>query len=111
VTRAARVRSGYHHEICGAKKQFHQKLFENRRQWQDLTVRLNNARMRLDYAQSLEGIQLEKLRAERERQSYGKSTTYQVFLFQQDYANAQIARLLIQDEILQLMTQLKSYGV
>lgn len=70
-----------------------------------------NAKKRLDIATSLESIQWQKLQAERQRLTHGKTTTYQVLLFEQDFANTQISRLVIQDEIFNLLAQLKTYGV
>lgn len=107
----AQFRSAYMKEIKGAHEVFIQKAFEDQRQWQDLNIRFNNARKRLDLATQLENIQAKKLQAERERLTYGKTTTYQVLMFEQDYANAQIARLVIQNEIYSLIAQLKTYGV
>lgn len=105
-----KIRNAYKREIKGAQEQYQQKLFEDQQLWQDLSVKLTNARKRYEIAEKLEEIQFKKMQAERIRLGYGKTTTYQVLQFEQDYANSQITRLLIQDEILNLMTQLKTYG-
>lgn len=107
----AKIRHGYQQEIKGAKDQYAQKLFEDQRQWQDLTLKLANAQKRFDLAMQLECLQFKKLQTEKQRLSFGKTTTYQVLMFEQDYANAQVSRLVIQDEIYNLLAQLKTYGV
>lgn len=107
----SRVRNGYRHEIQGVEEQFQQQVFENHQLWNELIIRLETAKKRLHIAKRLEDIQLEKLTAEKQRLSVGRTTLYQVLLFEQDYANAQIARLNIQAEILGYVTQLKTFGV
>jgi outer membrane protein TolC len=107
----AQFRSAYMKEIKGSHEVLEQKEFESQRQWQDLTIRLTNAKKRFDLATQLENIQAKKLQSEKERLTYGKTTTYQVLMFEQDYANAQISRLVIQNEIYSLIAQLKTYGV
>lgn len=106
----AKIRSGYRNEIAGAKDQFAQKVYEDKRQWQDLNTKLCQAHQRLELALQLEAIQLKKLQVEKERLALGKTTTYQVLMFEQDYANAQLTSLVIQDQMYSLIAQLKTYG-
>ncbi len=107
----SKVRAGYNKEIKGAKCQYEQKLFEDKRLWQDLRVKLESLYKRVDVASQLEKIQWLKLQAERERLTNGKTTTYSVLTFEQDYANSHVSRLVIQDEMLSLIAQLKTFGV
>jgi outer membrane protein TolC len=109
--RLAKIRKGYTKEIKGATCQYKQKRFEDKRLWEDLVVKLKNVSERFELASQLEKIQLLKLQAERTRLSNGKTTTYQVLIFEQDYANSQISRLALQDEMLGLISQLKTFGV
>jgi outer membrane protein TolC len=106
-----RDRRSYRQEIEGAKCQFDQKLYENNREWQQIALKIQNAQRRLVIAVSLERIQQNKLEVERKRLTLGRTTTYQVLLFEQDFANSQVTRLAIQDELLELMTQLKLFEV
>lgn len=110
IGQRAQAKCGYKKEIQGAKAKFAQKLFEDRRIWEDLSVKLSNAKQRYQLAYQLEQVQGKKLQTERERLLMGKTTTYQVLLFEQDYANAQLSRLVIQYDIYELMAQLKTYG-
>ncbi len=111
VGRLRRDRLAYKKEIRGAQYQFKQKVFENQQLWEELTLKIENAMKRFDIATQLETLQLKKLEAQRQQLTFGRTTTYQVLLFEQDYANAQIASLIIQDEILALQAQLKTFGV
>lgn len=103
------VRKGYQRELQGAKCQFEQKCFEDKCLFNSLYTKLNSANQRFEIANELEKIQCLKLQAERQRLSNGKTTTYQVLMFEQDYANAQISRLILQDGILSLTAQLKTF--
>ena len=55
-------------------------------------------------------MQKEKLEYEKYRFELGRTTTYQVLTFEQDYAQALISRLMIEREILSLHAQLKTYA-
>jgi outer membrane protein TolC len=109
--RLRKDRAGYRKEMEAAKYQFQQKLYENQRLWDEVTLKILNAKKKLAIALQLEDIQLKKLQAEHERFTYGKTTTYQVLTSEQDYGNAQLASLSIQEEILQLLIELKTFGV
>lgn len=103
-------RAGYKKEILGAKYLFKQKLIENDRLRESLILKIHNAQSRLSITTQLEKINSAKLNAERVRLTYGKTTTYQVLLFEQELVNAQIAQFMLEDEILQLRAQLRTFG-
>lgn len=107
---ASEVREGYSHEKAGAASTYERRLFESEREWGGLEQRLSEARRRLELARSLEKAQSTKLTYERDRQSRGRSTTFQVLLFEQDYAGAQLAHLQAQAEVLRLIAQMKTFG-
>jgi outer membrane protein TolC len=103
-------RCAYRKEIEGANYQFQQKVYENKRLWEEIVIKIRNAQDRLTITKKLEEIQLRKLEVEHQRLANGKTTTYQVLLFEQEYTSAQIATLLVEDEILQLLAELKTFG-
>lgn len=103
-------REGYRKEIMGAKYQFQQKLYESNRLYQEIFIKIQNAKMRLTIAKQLEHIQLMKLQNEKIRFTNGKTTTYQVLLFEQEYANAQASALIIEAELFSLLAELKTFG-
>jgi outer membrane protein TolC len=57
----------------------------------------------------MESAQRAKLENERVRLRQGRATTYQVLLFEQDYSQAQVSRVMTATELLSLKTQLKLY--
>jgi outer membrane protein TolC len=110
-SRLAKDRAAYRKEMCGAKYEYQQKVYDNFREWELLTAKIQNLSNRLNITAKLASIEFGKLQAEQDRLKYGKTTTYQVLVFEQEYANSQIASLLLQAEILELRAQLKTFGV
>lgn len=104
------TRAGYAHEREAASLAYDRLHFEQEEDWDNLNRRLGEFKDRLKLSRSLEEAQREKLENERQRQRRGRSTTYQVILFEQDYASAQLARIRNQAEILQIIAQLKTFG-
>lgn len=111
VWRLQKDKAGYRQEIRGAQFQYAQKVYENQRLWEALSLKIRNAKKRLDIAHRLQEIQFKKLQNERQRLSVGRTTMYQVLTFEQDYENVQISALAIQEEILELIAELKTFGV
>jgi outer membrane protein TolC len=77
--------------------------------WYDLKQRLLESQAALKIARSMENAQKAKLDNERTRLRQGRTTTYQVLLFEQDYTSAQAARILSATQIIALESQLKLY--
>lgn len=106
----ARNRAGYMKDKAGAEYAFRQKLFEQDREWMDLNRRLAEAKERFQMARVYEMKQKEKLDYERDRFGRGRTTTYQVILFEQDYATSQLARIKVQADIFGILAQMKTFG-
>jgi outer membrane protein TolC len=104
------ARAGYKRERVGAQRTFQRKLFEQEREWSDLTRRLNEGQRRLELALELEKAQKEKLSYEKQRFNRGRTTTYQVLLFEQDYAQAQMGRIRAEADVLRTLSQMKLFG-
>jgi outer membrane protein TolC len=77
--------------------------------WIDLKQKLSESKATLKIARSMEVAQKAKLDNERTRLRQGRTTTYQVLLFEQDYTTAQAARIQSATQILALEAQLKLY--
>ena len=103
-------RAGYAREEQGADLAYQRKLFETNREWKDLEARLEESRGRFSLVQKLEKVQKEKLLLEKERLSHGRTTTYQVLLFEMDYALAQLGRIRAEAELLQLIAQMRTFS-
>jgi len=103
-------RQGYRKEAAGAELRYQRRLFEQERDWSDLAQRFKEAQARLKLAEAFEETQKEKSSYERQRHTRGRTTTYLVLQFEQDYALAQSTRLRIQAEIMNLLAQMNTYS-
>ncbi|MCM2278054.1 MAG: TolC family protein [Oligoflexia bacterium] len=102
-------RAGYRREEAAAEQALSRKVYEQERDWADLQEGLIEGRRRLELFLAMEKVQEAKLAAERDRHDRGRSTTYQVLLFEQDYAQAQLGRLQAETMILRLLARMKTF--
>lgn len=107
----SKAREGYAAEATAADWSYQRKVFEEERDWQDLTAKFSEAKDRLKLYLDLERTQKEKLDYERDRQQRGRSTLQQVLLFETDYEAAQLGRIRTFADLLTLGAQMKLYGV
>jgi outer membrane protein TolC len=87
-----------------------QKVDDQKREWTDLTRRFGDAQERLKLAQIMEQVQADKLSYERKRLREGRTTTYQVLMFEQDHSQSQLLRLRTALEVVSLNAQMKLYS-
>jgi outer membrane protein TolC len=106
----SRVRSGYTKDKEAAAMAANRKRFENDREWSDLGKKLEESKSRLNLTQRIEKTQQRKLSAERERQSRGRSTMFQVMQCETDYAAAQLNVIRNKAEILGIIARMKTFG-
>ena len=85
------------------------KLFQQEQEWTDLVEKFIEAQSTLKLATSMEQAQRDKLLNERERLKQGRTTTYQVLLFEQDFSQSQLARVRAASLILSLQSQTQLY--
>ncbi|MBL7558159.1 MAG: TolC family protein [Bdellovibrionaceae bacterium] len=104
------IRQGYRKEAMAADLNYKRKVFEQERQWKDLTNQFKDSMGRYQLAQKMEKAQRSKMEFERGRQTKGLTTTFTVLQFEQDYANAQLARLRSQADVVNIYAQLKTFG-
>jgi|GEM_PF-4766369 len=97
-------------QIESAQFNQQQRLRDERLVLLNLNQQIEDANRRLILATKLEATQRQKWAYESERQQKGRSTLYQVLMFEQDYASAQAAKTQAQVAVLRLMAQLKTYG-
>ncbi|MSR88181.1 MAG: TolC family protein [Candidatus Margulisbacteria bacterium] len=109
-TRLSDVHQGILKEVESAALSFDRKVFEQDREWKDLTQKFKDTKKRLVISQKMEEIQKEKWSYELDRHRQGRTTTYQVILFEQDYTTAYSSRIRIEADLLRLFTQLKMFG-
>ncbi|MGE0615800.1 MAG: TolC family protein [Bacteriovoracia bacterium] len=106
----ADIRKAYRTEAMAAEGKLARAQFEEERDWQDIHQKLAEAKRRYLLAKKIESTQKEKYEHERQRHAGGRSTTFLVLQFEQDYAQAQILRLRSQVELLGLSAQMKLYS-
>lgn len=110
IGRRSRIRSGHQAQVDSAHLRYQRTLFEQERQWNELVQSFNEVKEELVLARKFEAAQKEKLTYEKERQKLGRTTTYQVILFEQDYGTAQLSRILLQGKVLALNAQIKTFA-
>jgi outer membrane protein TolC len=103
-------RKAYAKEVVGADMQYKRKAFEVEREWDILTNRFENFKKRVKISRVLEKAQEKKLFTEKGRFNQGRTTTFQVLQFEQDFANAQLLRLKNERELITVYNQLKLFS-
>ena len=104
------IRSGRVKQQLAAELSTQQKTLESETQFKDLALKFTEAQSRLKMADELVTLQKEKLEYEKYRFNLGRTTTYQVLTFEQDYAQALISRLQVENQILAIHAQLKTFS-
>jgi len=104
------ARFGAEQKEAAAALTYRQKVLDQESDWRDLIASLRDARSRLEMAFSIEAAQKEKLEYEKKRLREGRTTTYQVLSFEQDYSQSQYDRVTLAATLLSLAAQVKLYG-
>jgi len=84
-------------------------IYAQEQDWTNLSRNITDARDNLKLLSRIEGAQKTKLDVERSRLKQGRTTTYQVLLFEQDYTTAQVSKVKSAVNILALQSQIKLY--
>lgn len=83
--------------------------YQQEQDWTDLVQKISETSQSLSLSVKMENAQKAKLENERARLRQGRTTTYQVLLFEQDYSQAQAARIRTATQLLGLQSQIKLY--
>lgn len=102
--------SGYKKEQIAAEQNFQRKLFEQEQQWSDLTSKFEDAKIKLSLVEKIEEAQKIKASNERDRLNKGRTVTFQVLNFEQDYAQSELLRIQSETNILNIYAQLKTFS-
>ena len=105
------AREGRAMQEAAAELTLRRKTLEQDQDWDDLVAKFSEAQDRLKLHEDLEDVQKQKLDYERGRQRSGRTTMQQVLLFEIDYQNAQLGRIVALNELNQLNAQMKLFGV
>jgi outer membrane protein TolC len=106
----SKSRDGWRQEQVAADLNFSRKVYEQEQNWKQLNESLEQTIGQYKLALKLEDVQKSKLNNERGRLQRGRSTTYQVLLFEQDYLQAQLTRIQNEAKILNILAQMKLFG-
>jgi len=85
------------------------KQFTQEQDWTNLVQQLSEAKENLRLATNIVNAQKAKLENERGRLRQGRTTTYQVLLFEQDFSQSEVSRVQAAAQILGLQAQIKLY--
>jgi len=108
-TTRGRVQEGYDLEADAADRFLAQRRLEVANEWQELRRRLADVQDRWVLARELEQLQRKKADNERSRLRRGNTVTFQVLQFEQDWGQAQLARVGVESVLLELLAQVKLY--
>lgn len=86
------------------------KEFNAQQEWEELLQQLGDAKTRLKLASELEAAQKQKLDYEKDRLERGRTTTYQILLFEQDYASSQLGTIKAKADVLGIQAKIKLFG-
>lgn len=103
------IRQGARQSASAAKTNYHQKVFEQENDWQNLVQNLEVYKENLTLSQAIEAAQKLKLENERKLLKQGRTTTYQILLFEQEFSNSQITAIQTAYKMAALIAQQKLY--
>jgi outer membrane protein TolC len=103
-------KKAYAKEVTATEMQYKRKVFEVEREYEILQDRFNQFKERLKLAQKMVKIQEKKLNTEKKRYNQGRTTTFQVLQFEQDFANTQLVKLRYERELIAVYNQLKLFS-
>lgn len=101
---------GRQKEKSAVELQFQKRAFTQEQEWIDLNRKLSDLRERYKLALAIEKTQKSKADYEKDRLNRGRSTTMQVIQFENDYSQAFLSKMRIQQEFLRTYSQLKLFG-
>lgn len=93
-----------------ARSIYRQKAFDEVADWENLISQLEFYQQKTKLARDLEMAQKKKLENERLRLKQGRTTTYQVLLFEKEYSESQVTAIQSARDFFVLIAQKKLYG-
>jgi outer membrane protein TolC len=103
------IKSGSRQSASAARTTYRQKTFDQENDWKILVQNLEISKENLGLTQQIESAQKLKLENERKLLKQGRTTTYQILLFEQDYLNSQLMTVQLAYKMLVLISQKKLY--
>ncbi len=103
-------KKAYAQEKVASELSYKRKVYEVDRDYEILHERFDNFKKRLKLAQKMVQVQERKLLSEKARYNQGRTTTFQVLQFEQDFANAQLLKIRFERELILVYNQLKLFS-
>lgn len=102
-------KKGYAQDKVAADLNARRKAYEVDREWEILSNRFEEFKKRVKLSKRMEEVQLKKLTAEKKRFDQGRTTTFQVLQFEQDFFAAQLLKLRNEAELVTVYNQLQLF--
>lgn len=103
------IRQGAIKSASAAKIDYRQKVFEQENDWMNLVQNMASYKENLKLSLTIEQAQKSKLENERNLLKQGRTSTYQILLFEQDYSNSELTTIQIAYKLLELLADEKLY--
>ena len=103
------IKKGAKISAQAARMNYQQKLFDQQNDWQNLVQNLEDSQENLALNKKIENLQKAKFENGKRLLTQGRSSTYQVLLFEQDYNKAQIETIQNAYQLLTLLAEKKLY--
>lgn len=104
-----KAKSAYRRNIQVAQYEYERKVFEDKNNFSDLSLKINEGQSQLKTLKQLVEVQKEKYENEAKILKKGRSTTFQVLSFEQEYLSTQLRLIQLKSNIANLTTQRKLY--
>jgi outer membrane protein TolC len=104
------LNEGYRAQAASAEAAVERAKFDLDQDWLDLQKHFKDAMSRLSLARELEKLQGEKLKWERERFNLGRTTSFQVLQFEDNYSDASLSRLRVESELITIRAKARLYN-
>ena len=105
-----KTQQGYIYNEMATETAYQQKLFDEKKDRENLILKMNEAKEYLVLASKVEKAQEEKLANEHKAFKNGRTTTYQVLTFEKDYISARLTRIKTMADLLKLIAQARLYA-
>lgn len=109
IFRLKRVRSGYDAAERAAQRDAEAARLGAAQDWAQLVTRWQDVETKLALMREIEALQQQKYQAEVQRFEEGRTTTFQLLSFEEDYSQARLSRLRVGFERLLLEAQARLY--
>jgi outer membrane protein TolC len=105
-----RMNQGYKAQAAAAEATTARAEFDLDQDWLDLEKQFKDAMSRLALARELEKLQSEKLQYERERFASGRTTSFQVLQFEDNFSDASLSKLKVENELITMRAKARLYN-